>query len=663
MNMMLANSAKTPAVIQAEIDQSATKQYVSDVPIFELASRAKEDASKLQDDDTRDMLDLTGLTDEELQSVIALIQTGTVVADASLQGECFWDGSGEGDAITLQLLCRQRRSKSECDSIRCKWIALLALDEEDDSEVERSGSDHDGADGQQKSEIDEMDLNPSDSEDIDDDDDGSGVTEDESGVVEDDDDDESNVTDNDIEIIESLSEDDDESSAVVPDEDDGSSAMDNGLEIESDSEDTSSSSSSIESEGIGAQQMELKDAADQQVYDVDSGSDSNSDSDSDGDSDFESADVIDLEDPAHSVQRVYLDQMEDGESADNENGNEGESEVAESEDVINAEDSTSSGSSKQHQFAEADTETDTDRSSLSSGTSSSSDSPNTEDFESGETDDSQREHVDSVDTETDEVKQDESSLSEDTSGGVSGSQADRYSNHRNQRAQSQSIHAHDDPQDGQEDIDLVADSKSTFVSADCVWDGTGSVDGATMTAFCNSLQERECVASDSGRKEGRCMWNGRVHSQMSGVSGVASNHYDPVETESNEQRQSGDHMSSDARSKPTELGCVWDGSGCTGGCSREEMTARCILLSQAQEDCESEHRCVWSHSQEDMEQQLLDHRIESVVNFKLSVLDIVLGLVSFISIVFALNQLRHWWTNREYNEVKDEMEPLLVDTV
>jgi len=55
--------------------------------------------------------------------------------DASLKGECFWNGSGGDDAITSQLLCKQKRTETECVGGRCQWIALLAVDEESADEL------------------------------------------------------------------------------------------------------------------------------------------------------------------------------------------------------------------------------------------------------------------------------------------------------------------------------------------------------------------------------------------------------------------------------------------------------------------------------------------------------------------------------------------------
>jgi len=740
MNMVLADSSKTPHLIRSHVAKPyTTKQFVSDIPIFELASRSNQDATKLDDSLSRDEKAVDGFSKDEGQEVTAS-DGATVMADASLQGECFWDGTGDGDAITLQLLCKQRKTMSECNSMRCKWIALLAIEEEEEeeekSELEVSGTEGGRSSEQQlitddESESEDMDIEATHSEDIDDLMDDEVPSKDSDNAIDSDSDDtlSSDITSDSDDTLSSdgTSGSDDTSTAAIESDTEDSSAIDVDLEIEessaadiesnpegssvpeldsepgdspaanseshsedstaadieseiedsstaemdsepeleessaadidSEPEDSSAadsasgpedssvadggsdaedaSSTDTESEGIGARKMELKDAAD-----------------------AERPDMISLEDPAHSVQHIYLDRIEDEESDVHS--------MSDSDDETEA--ANALDDSQQSEGAGSMVLGDSESGGVASAQSNDAD----QEIQDEPSDSTQSEVVSSDDTlvaamvdeeQTSEEKwvpQLPYSESHSDSPETNEDVADRQTTHRNQRAQA--VHAHDeeDEEGENQEIDLMADTKNGFISGDCVWDGTGTVDEATMTAFCNNLQERECMASDSGRKEGRCTWIGRVHAQMS-----ASTHRD--ETESQDRSKRDEPMSSNARSKPTELGCVWDGSGCTGDCSVEAMTARCSQLSHAKEDCEGDEgqsqRCVWRQS---LEQELLDHRVESVINFKLSVVDIVLGLFSLISVVFALTQLRQWWTNREYNEVKDgmeEVEPLLADTV
>merc|ERR1711972_1091755 len=102
--------------------------------------------------------------------------------------------------------------------------------------------------------------------------------------------------------------------------------------------------------------------------------------------------------------------------------------------------------------------------------------------------------------------------------------------------------------------------------------------------------------------------------------------------------------------------------------------SRCSRLSKDEESCRGiegqSKRCVWGYVQT-VQQQLLDPKIASVVNYQLSVLDIVLGTVFFVSFVFlmyvlfGLGHFQRWWANRDYKKVDDtanDVEPLLSNS-
>merc|ERR1711971_636115 len=45
----------------------------------------------------------------------------------------------------------------------------------------------------------------------------------------------------------------------------------------------------------------------------------------------------------------------------------------------------------------------------------------------------------------------------------------------------------------------------------CVWDETGAGNEDRMELNCDRLSEDECIATDNGNKDGRCVWKAKNH--------------------------------------------------------------------------------------------------------------------------------------------------------
>jgi len=650
-NLILTPHVHAPDIVRVNEEddiekKSVTKKYVSDIPIYEHVEGEVSDSRDRLYRHSEDIYDSHESVVEEVDasaseevhhsehsehSESVAVETDNVIADATLEGECLWDGSGDGDVITLQLLCKQKKNEEECNLIRCRWIALLAVDDATDD-------------------VDQLEEEPVDEEQ------------------------ESEQQQLDVESEESM-EREEESEIDTQSE---------SLSVDIDSDES-------ESEGIGAKHMEEKDAMEEEKYhsyaldESDSGVlDHSSSADSSLSEDIVSDEAISSEFVDESISKKEYEST-DKVSTDNsfENALSGSFEqdqdeqskeisdtiadmqpLSESADVIIGEDMDSKlkamvEEEKEDDFTEKQQVSDSEEKWVP-------ELPYEHDLDESEVVNEDRTESDSL----------ESELSHSSH---------HSSHHEEEKEKTHSVHAHDEEEEvllvdsvervesaesaqvseDVDDVDVVADARSSVISGDCVWDGTGSLDGATMAAFCAKYSERECIASQGGRKEGRCTWIGQLHSEPHDRSG-----------RQRQSERSDVSMSSVVSSDEVEadnapkLGCVWDGSGCHDGCNVEDMEARCDRLSHDQEDCEGlegqSKRCVWSHGQV-LEQELLDQRIASVVNFKLSVLDIVLGVVLMISIVFGLSQLKRWWNNREYKKVHGngghDVEPLLGNCV
>jgi len=133
----------------------------------------------------------------------------------------------------------------------------------------------------------------------------------------------------------------------------------------------------------------------------------------------------------------------------------------------------------------------------------------------------------------------------------------------------------------------------------CVWDETGAGNEDRMELNCDRLSEDECIATDNGNKDGRCVWKAKNHQKGA--------HKDTITNAGKEQAMSKKvtaddqmevDMDSDAQMAP--LGCLWDGSGCAHDmCDMASMVSRCEDLSHSKASClgamGADRRCFWSH--------------------------------------------------------------------
>merc|ERR1719334_737784 len=116
---MLAQSGHAPDIVNAhDVDEiyertkSSTKKYVSDIPVFEMARKSESDSVSVSEDIER--LDSVGSRDyasiDSVDSEViyespeevhhshhdthhdSIDLEPAVIADATLEGECLWDG-------------------------------------------------------------------------------------------------------------------------------------------------------------------------------------------------------------------------------------------------------------------------------------------------------------------------------------------------------------------------------------------------------------------------------------------------------------------------------------------------------------------------------------------------------------------------------------------
>ena len=218
----------------------------------------------------------------------------------------------------------------------------------------------------------------------------------------------------------------------------------------------------------------------------------------------------------------------------------------------------------------------------------------------------------------------------------------------------------------------------------CMWDGTGSGDPDRMAMICLRLTESECLAASHGLKDARCDWRARSHYGMrveeeemdhivndivdrKGMNEIVENEVESAERVDLEAYDD-DKRVNDAISP--KLGCIWDGSGCSGGCDEEAMSTRCGRLSHDMTACEGEEgreqRCVWSHGQQYESEQELVAQLIATGTVDVNVLDVVLGVLFVLSMTLVMWRLYRCWMKRGYIKLAEDphdVEPLMMDRV
>jgi len=116
----------------------------------------------------------------------------------------------------------------------------------------------------------------------------------------------------------------------------------------------------------------------------------------------------------------------------------------------------------------------------------------------------------------------------------------------------------------------------------------------------------------------------------------------------------------------SQIGCVWNGSGCAMGCVPAEMELRCRALSHDQSACEGAEgedlRCEWSKAGEPMAALSLSDRVRLfAMDSALSTRDVLLVLLLAVTALFGLYQLYRRCVNfklhREYKIVNTSDRP------
>ena len=211
----------------------------------------------------------------------------------------------------------------------------------------------------------------------------------------------------------------------------------------------------------------------------------------------------------------------------------------------------------------------------------------------------------------------------------------------------------------------------------CMWDGSGSGDPDRMAMGCIRLSESECLAASHGMKDARCIWRARSHygmrleeEEMNEIVVKEVESAERVDPEAHDD-QRGESWTGESESESVvspKLGCIWDGSGCSGGCDVEAMTTRCGRLSHDMASCEGEEgkqqRCVWSHGQQS-EQELVAQLIATGA-VDVNVVDVVLGVLFVLSVAVVSWRLYRCWMKRGYIKLAEDpqdIEPLMMHRV
>ena len=161
----------------------------------------------------------------------------------------------------------------------------------------------------------------------------------------------------------------------------------------------------------------------------------------------------------------------------------------------------------------------------------------------------------------------------------------------------------------------------------CEWNGVGDGNPKQYEEQCASMDSAHCGAwaTDHGYDQNRCMWvpDSIRDAVAAGNLGISS-----------------------------EIGCIWDMTGCSTDCDETKMTTRCATLNHDKEVCESQigkdYRCKWSHG-EDGKLKSLMSTVQSTWNGMTGMMaedvtssDMLLGLSLLVSLVFALYQCYQW---------------------
>ena len=101
----------------------------------------------------------------------------------------------------------------------------------------------------------------------------------------------------------------------------------------------------------------------------------------------------------------------------------------------------------------------------------------------------------------------------------------------------------------------------------------------------------------------------------------------------------------------SEIGCIWDMTGCSADCDETKMTTRCAAMNHDKDVCESQigkdYRCKWSHGEGQTQSSMsvmdsvkstVKNTWSGIVDEDITSTDMLLALSLFVSMVFAMYQ-------------------------